>query len=53
MDVLVKVLRDARELGNKAECVDDDDDAVVSAEQFVLVDDSEAIALHELLGELL
>jgi hypothetical protein len=45
MDVLVEVFGDSSQLRNETECVDDNDNVVVRAQQLVLIDDAEPVSL--------
>jgi len=51
VDVVIEVLGDSGELRDEAECIHDEHRVVVGTQEGVLVDDAEAISLHELLSE--
>ena len=53
VDILIEVFRNPCQLRNQAQSIDDEDWAVVVIQESILVDNSQPIALNELLGELL
>ena len=53
VDILIEVFRNTCQLRNQAQSIDDEDRAVVVIQESILVDDSQSVALNELLGELL
>ncbi len=53
VDILIEVFRNTCQLRNQAQSIDDEDWAVVVIQESILVDDSQSVALNELLGKLL